>query len=299
MKWGVAGYGDVVTRRVLPALRRAGEEVAGIWGRTHRRAAEVAVRCGIPVATTDLAELVHRVDAIYVATPVVEHVPVALAAVRAGRHALVEKPLAGALHTEADALAALAAERDVTVGVAYYRRLGPVLSKLRKTIATQKVHQVEVDFRYPFDPAPTHPMRWRTEVSVAGGGVLADAGSHRLDLLCWLFGPPDTVEGELTDQFPGGAERTARVRLHWPTGLVANCRFTWCTGPATDRMTITGSDGKIVLDPLDAGLAPNPHLPLVVDFARAVRESTEPACPLADALLVDSLIATVLPGPVS
>ncbi|HEU5474334.1 MAG TPA: Gfo/Idh/MocA family oxidoreductase [Actinophytocola sp.] len=291
MRWAVAGYGDVVVRRVLPALREAGEELAGIWGRTRARAADVAARFGIPVATTDLAELLHGVDAVYVATPVVAHVPVALAAVGAGRHTLVEKPLAGALGSESGRLAALAAERGVTVGVAYYRRLNPTLIELRKTLAVQPVRQVEVDFRHPFDPARDHPMHWRTERSVAGGGVLADAGSHRLDLLCWLFGPPDTVAGGIADPFPGGAERTAQVRLGWSSGPVANCRFSWCAGPAADRMTITGPGGEIVLDPLDAGLAANPHTPLVIDFARAVRESTAPVCPLADASLVDTLIA--------
>lgn len=291
MRWAVAGYGDVVVRRVLPAMREAGEEVAAIWGRTRRRVDEVAARFAIPVAATDLAAVLGRVDAVYVATPVVAHVPTALAAVRAGRHALVEKPLAAALPTGADTLAAAAAERGVTVGVAYYRRLNPALIDLRTTLAAHHVRHVEIDFRHAFDPAPDHPMRWRTEWSVAGGGVLADAGSHRLDLLCWLFGPPDAVDGQLTGLFPGGAERTARVRLHWPCGTTADCRFTWCTGPSADRMTITTAGGEIVLDPLDAGLAANPHTPLVADFTRAVRGGGEPACPLAAASLVDSLIA--------
>ncbi|HEX6352622.1 Gfo/Idh/MocA family oxidoreductase [Actinophytocola sp.] len=294
MRWAVAGYGDVVVRRVLPALREAGEEVVGIWGRDQRRADEVATQHGIPVATTELATLLAKVDAVYVATPVVTHVPLALAAVDAGRHVLVEKPLGGALRTEAEALAALAVERGVTAGVAYYRRLNPALAQLRETLATQKVRRVSIDFRSPFEPAPDHPMRWRTEFSVSGGGVLADAGSHRLDLLCWLFGPPEAVVGLSADLFPGGAERTAVVRLHWPAGPTASCRFTWGAGPSVDRMTITTAGGTIVLDPLDAGLAPNPHTPLVVDFARAAREGTTPACPLGDASLVDALIARAL-----
>lgn len=294
MRWAVAGYGDVVVRRVLPALRAAGEEVAGIWGRDQGRADVLAARFGIPVATTDLPALVHQVDAVYVATPVVAHVPVARVAVAAGRHALVEKPLAGALPTDAASLVASAAERGVTTGVAYYRRLGPALAALRETLAAQHVRHVEIDFRCLFDPVPDHPMHWRTERSVAGGGVLADAGSHRLDLLCWLLGRPDAVEGEVADPFRGGAERTARVRLRWPAGTTANCYFSWGAGPPTDRMAITTDCGTTVLDPLDADLAPNPHTPLVTDFARAARESTAPVCPLADARLVDSLIADVL-----
>jgi predicted dehydrogenase len=284
----------VVVRRVLPALREAGAETVGIWGRTRRRAAEVATTFDIPVATTDLTALLNRVDAVYVATPVVAHVPVALAAVQAGRHVLVEKPLAGALNSDVRTLAALAAERDVTVGVAYYRRLNPALAGLRKTLAAQLVRHVDIDFRFPFDPEPEHPMRWRTELPVSGGGVLADAGSHRLDLLCWLFGQPEAVAGETADPFPGGAERTAEVRLRWPSGMTARCRFMWCAGPAVDRMTVITATGTTVLDPLDARLAANPHTPLVADFARAVRQAAEPACPLAEASLVDLLIAAVL-----
>lgn len=294
MKWAVAGYGDVVVRRVIPALREAGEEVSGVWGRNQLRADAVAARWEIPVATTDLSDLLGEVDAVYVATPVVAHVPVALAAVSAGRHALVEKPLAGALPAEVESLAAEAGKRGVTTGVAYYRRLNPELVALRKNLASQEVRHIEIDFRFPFDPAPEDPMRWRTDRSVAGGGVLADAGSHRLDLLCWLLGPPEGVEGQVFDLFPGGAERTAALRLHWRSGTIATCRFTWSAGEPTDRMTITTGDGTTVRDPLDAGLAANPHTPLVADFASAVRESAHPVCPLPDASTVDAVIGAAL-----
>ncbi len=290
----MAGCGDVAVRRVIPALQEAGQEVTGVWGRTHRRVIEVSDRFRIPVASTDLSSVLCLADAVYVATPVFAHVPVALAAVDAGRHVLIEKPVEAALSTGADDLAALAADRGVTVGAAYYRRLNHRLTRLRNSAAVRAARHVEVEFRSPFDPPPEHPMYWRTVVSASGGGVLADAGSHRLDLLCWLFGPPTDIEGSTADPFPGGGERTAEVRLHWPVGRTARCRFSWEAGPAVDRMTISTANRTYVLDPLDAGLAANPHQPLVADFARAVKRSRDPACPLVEASIVDGIIATVL-----
>jgi predicted dehydrogenase len=305
MKWLVAGYGDVVVRRGIPALRELGEEVAAVCGRRLARARQVAAGCAA-AATDDAEAWLPRVDAVYIATPVALHVPLVRAALRAGVHALTEKPLAGG----GDAGPGLLAEvrPGVTVGVAYYRRLDPALNLLRAQVRAARPRHVEITYRTPFEPPPDHPMSWRTDRAASGGGVLADAGSHRLDLLCWLLGTPATVAATLTDRHPGGAERRGEVRMRWDDGVVADVECDWQQEAPIDRLTVSSASGLLVVDPLDGGVlrgepatgactvragpvAANRHVPLFADFLRAVTTGAEPACPLRDALLVDRLLA--------
>lgn len=306
MRWGIAGYGDVVLRRALPALRSLGEPVTCLWGRSAARAAAVARSHGIPSATDCYAELLDRADAVYVATPVATHVPLAMDAAGAGRHVLIEKPLRGVLDLATAELSAA----PVTIGVAYYRRLAPALVRLRALLpALPPGRRVTVRFSRPFDPAPDSPMWWRTQRDLSGGGVLADAGSHRIDLLCWLFGPPVTVRARLADRFPGGAERRAWVALSWSAGGCADLTVEWHPRAVADSLVVHCDGGRsVAIDPLDGATlrdskgsrpggtwrarpAGNPHAALFADFAAAVRDRRPPVCPLADALLVDSILA--------
>ncbi|MEV7194655.1 Gfo/Idh/MocA family oxidoreductase [Streptomyces sp. NPDC093510] len=298
MRWGIAGYGDIVTRRVLPALHALGEEPVALWGRDPRRAARTAERYGAARSGAAPAVLLSGVDAVYVATPVVGHVPLAQAVLGAGLPVLIEKPLAGGLGT-GDALDTAGR----CAGVAYYRRLAPAVRRLREELGGWAPERVEVRFRCAFAPGPGDPMRWRTDPAVSGGGVLADAGSHRIDLLLHLFGRPYEMSARLGRRFPGGAERQAELVLRWRSGLRAHCLVEWGDGPPVDRVRLTGGGRAVTLDPLDSGRIdgvdgaplllpppPNPHQPLLADFAAAVATGGAPVCPVAEAVLVDDVI---------
>ncbi|KUF14330.1 Gfo/Idh/MocA family protein [Streptomyces silvensis] len=306
MRWAVAGYGDVVERRVLPALWALGQEPVRVWGRDGRRAARVAARHEVPYGTDDEQSLTRGVDAVYVATPVVRHVPLVRRVLAEGLPVLVEKPLAGGLLTEA------VPETDggPCAGVAYYRRLAPAVRRLRRELAGGAPDHVEVRFRCAFDPGPAHPMRWRTDPALSGGGVLADAASHRIDLLHLLFGRADEVRARLGRRFPAGAERSADVELRWASGLRARVLAEWSDAPPVDVFEVSGGGRVCTLARLDSGhlrcgatvrgareeaewlLPPalNPHQPLVADFLEAVADGRPPVCPLSQGRLVDEVL---------
>jgi predicted dehydrogenase len=173
--------------------------------------------------------------------------------------------------------------------------------------------EVRMAFCGVFHPAPADPMYWRTVSAVSGGGVLADAGCHRLDLLCWLFGRPAAVRAELGDRFPGGAERTARLDLSWADGSVARLTCGWQdSGPERDWFRCAGPGVEIELPRLDSGRItgragqlrlhrdlpppPNPLVPMLENFLDCTRTGTAPACPVADAIALDQLIRQAQAG---
>jgi predicted dehydrogenase len=314
LRWGIAGYGDVVIRRALPAFAALGQEVAGIWGRRRERAAEVARQFGAGRAFPCFAAMLDAVDAVYIATPVAGHEPLATAALEAGRHVLVEKPLGGGLPYDRARLAAAAAAGSLVSAVAYYRRLAPAWLAVRELARDRGPLRIAASFRARFAPGPGEPTYWRTIREISGGGVLADAGSHRIDILCWLLGRPVTSAASLDGYYPGGAERVARLQLSWADGSRARMTCEWAqSGQARDSVRITGSDLDIRLPSIDAGalsvrtggvmsrreLPPeaNPLVPMLRDFLSCVAAGGEPACSLADAMLVDEVIRSAAGGP--
>ena len=296
MRWLVIGHGDVVIRHSVPALREIGAGIL-LWGRDPERAAGVAATLGVP-ARADLGPAMADADAVYVATPVATHVAYAEAAIAAGKPVLVEKPVSGALPIDATRLSAA----RTTVGCAYYRRLDPMLRHLRDEMRRGGPWTVTVDFAEDFRPAPGDPKFWRTEEQVSGGGVLADAGSHRVDLLCWLLGAPASVTATFAGRGPGGAERAAEVELTWADGSIARGRFDW-SGPAVDRFQVTGATASFQAAALDGGVLAgaagevrrfavpaNRRIAMFADFEAALAAGTPPACPLEEALLVDRVL---------
>ena len=302
--WGIAGYGDVVVRRALPALAALGQEVTGIWGRNPQRAAEVAQRLGAGRGFSCFDDLLEAADVVYIATPVVDHVPLAEQALRAGRPVLVEKPLAGGL---AGGKALLAGGVSPAGAVAYYRRLAPAWRAVAELVAERRPVRIAISFRKVFSPEKENPQYWRTRSEISGGGVLADAGCHRIDLLYSLLGPPATARATLAGRYPSGAERVARLELSWTDGSRARLNCEWAaSGPERDSVRITGRGLELRLPNLDAGIVtvlagrtrsqlrlppePNVLLPTLRDFLAALATGREPACTLADGVAVDDII---------
>jgi len=122
---GVAGVGSLGRHhaRVLAGLD--GVRPAGVYDVRPERAAEVAAEFGVPAAAS-LEALIEASDALVVAAPTVAHREVAAAALDAGRHVLVEKPMTATLE-EADDLIARAARRGVVLQVGHIERFNPAV----------------------------------------------------------------------------------------------------------------------------------------------------------------------------
>lgn len=163
-------------------------------GRDERAVTEAAERYGWAEATTDWASVLERddVDVVDVCTPGDTHAEIALAALAAGKHVLLEKPLANTV-ADAERLVAAAdaaAGRGLVSMTGFNYRRVPALALARSLVAAGEVgtvRQVRAAYLQDWLADASAPMTWRLRRESAGSGVLGDLGSHVVDQLRFLL----------------------------------------------------------------------------------------------------------------
>lgn len=165
---------------------------AVIVGRDLQRAGEAAQKFGFAEATTDLQSVlddpdIHVVD---VATPNDSHYPIAMAALRAKKHVLCEKPLAMTL-AQTKEMAALAKKNKVRVGLWHNYRRAPATMLAGQMIARGDigaVRQVRAVYLQDWLSSADMPASWRTSKKACGSGAHGDLNAHLIDLTRALTG---------------------------------------------------------------------------------------------------------------
>jgi predicted dehydrogenase len=178
---------DFHARGVLEHPR--GELVAAANWRPQSLAA-LAERHGIPRTTEDWRELAGdpSIDAVVIGTPNALHAPQAIACLEAGKHVLVEKPMARTL-AEAESMNAAAAASGASLMVAHCWRFHPDVQALRGRIERGELGRVVKTRGYGVH-AGWGPAGWFTDPELAGGGALVDMGVHAIDTARYLLGDP-------------------------------------------------------------------------------------------------------------
>ena len=297
--WGLVGCGDISRKRVAPALRDlATARFVAVNRKQPDRAAGFAAEFGAERWYSDWTALLSdpEVEAVYIATPVHLHEPITVAAAEAGKHVLCEKPMA-ITPPQSDRMIAAARRSSVPLGVAYYRRVYPVLRRLDEILASGLIGapvQVRIDAFEFYNPPPSDPRYWFLQKQYAGGGPMFDFGCHRIEVLLRLFGEPDGVEGRTWNlQLNREVEDSALAVLHFPQGVVAVLSVTHAAFESRDTLEIIGTKGSVHVPVLNKGQLrivtpggeawedhpphPNLHLPLIEDFTQAVLEGRDPA----------------------
>ena len=169
--------------------------MTALCGRNGERTAAAAANLGWASVETDWHELIARddIDLIDICTPGDSHAEIAIAALRAGKHVLCEKPLANTV-AEAEAMSAAATEaakRGVLSMVGFTNRRVPAIALARKMIADGRlgvVRQVRASYQQDWIVDPKVPLAWRLQKDRAGSGSLGDIGAHIADLAQFLLG---------------------------------------------------------------------------------------------------------------
>jgi predicted dehydrogenase len=173
------------------AVRACGGEVVAVANHREQTALAFADRHGIPRVTTDWEALARdpEIDAAVVATPNALHAPQSIALLEAGRHVLVEKPMAIGVD-ECDAMIAASTGSGASLMVAHCWRFHDDVLAMRARIASGELGEVVKTRGYGVH-AGWGPSGWFAQRALAGGGALPDMGVHAIDTVRFLLGDPE------------------------------------------------------------------------------------------------------------
>ena len=307
VNWVVVGVGDITKKAVIPAIEA--EERSVLYGVVTRDLRKAEAYPGVKAwETLDEALQDDKVDAVYVASPVFLHVSQTIAALRAGKHVVCEKPVA-MNYAEASAMVEEAKRAGRLFGVAYYRRGYPKLQRAKELIASGAIGKplfVEAVYHGWLE---SEERGWLRDPKVAGGGPLYDVASHRIDACNYLFGKPERAVGLRSNAVHElKVEDSATVLIGYAGGVHAVVDARWNSRVARDEFRVVGTEGEMVLTPLNGGSIRWPdgeeelptetlrHLPVIRNFVAAVLDGGSLMCAGDEAVWVDWVTEQVMRG---
>jgi len=212
VRWGILSTANIGVRKVIPATQKAERcEVVAIASRDGERAARTAAELGIPRAHEGYEALLADpdVDAVYIPLPNSEHAAWTIAAARAGKHVLCEKPLAMTA-AEAEEMVRACANEGVLLMEAFMYRLHPSWESVRELVASGRIGRLRaVQSWFSFFNDDPGNIR---NVPELGGGALYDIGCYCINLSRMLFGSePTGIEAWVTRDATGTDVLTSAI----------------------------------------------------------------------------------------
>lgn len=251
-RFGLVGCGTIARIHASAIASMEQAELAGVFD-PAAASAEIfgeKYRCGVYHTLEEMLQD-PSLDVVNICTPSGTHAEIALAAARAGKHVVVEKPLAIQLE---DAQAVVRAQRETGVKIC-------VVSQLRFAPDVQALHQAveygtfgrlilgSLSMRYYRSKEYYENGGWRGCWATDGGGALMNQGIHGLDLLCYLCGPVARVNAVAkTLHHNIEVEDTLCATLEFENGALGVLEVTTAVQPGhARRIEISGTEGSAVL----------------------------------------------------
>ena len=307
IRYGILGFGLFAERAIAPAIRASSNsELIAIQKRSLAAAEAKAKVLGIPLAFDSVEKLVARedVDAVYIVSANAFHSPSTIAAARAKKHVLVEKPMAMNA-AEARKMIATCRQHGVKLMVGHMLRLSPLVRRMRDIVQSGMIGDItaaRADFIYD---AQTSHRTWLFDRKLAGGGPIYDIGVHGLDTLRFILN--DEVVSTKSDLIPRPTakktEESANILLKFSRGTLGSiyCSFTaplrrtfiefigtkgiisaygFTQNSTTISLRITmGKDGKEEPASLEEIAVPNLYVEQISRFSANIIDDTEPFAP--------------------
>src|SRR6266702_1841113 len=227
IRFGILGFGLHAVKRVMPGFAAAKNcRVTALSRRDIGKAQESARRFNIPLAFDSAEELCRssEVDAVFVTTPNACHLSDVLLAINCGKPVLCEKPMA-VNADECRRMVEAAREANLLLGVAQVFRFENSTARLMERIAAGQIGKpVFARSEFSFPAAQGHARKWINDLSVAGGGPIADVGVHCIDTLRYILRDEVVrVSGRgLFDNNSGEMEAAATLTLEFSRGTLAS-----------------------------------------------------------------------------
>lgn len=312
----VLGFAVIGCGRIAP---NHGQALASLEGARliaaadviYERAASFTERFG-GEPYSSYKEMLERsdIDAVCICTPSGLHAEIGIAAATAGKHVLVEKPMALSLK-DADALIAACEQNQVKLGVVHQNRFNPAIVRLRQALESGRFGQINTGtavLRWHRDQNYYAQAPWRGTWA-QDGGCLMNQTIHCIDLLQWMMGPVESVHAYTATRMREiEAEDNAAAVLRFENGALGMIESSVTIYPKNleETLNIFGATGTVVVggvavnrieawrfadgvDTEEAVLAEQladpssvygfGHQPMIADFIHAVNEDRDPVVP--------------------
>jgi predicted dehydrogenase len=247
LRWGILSTADIGVRKVIPGMRKAARcEVVAIASRDGNQARTVADELGIPTAHPSYDALLAdpAVDAVYIPLPNHLHMDWTIAALRAGKHVLCEKPLAMTAD-DAQRMVDVAHETGLHLMEAFMYRHHPTWVAAMDIVTSGRIGTVTaVQSWFSYFNDDTANIR---NILEYGGGALFDIGCYSVNLSRMVFGgEPSHVQASLRRDPVTGVDALVSAILDFDDGIAS---FTCAIRSEPDqRVDIYGTTGRISID---------------------------------------------------
>jgi predicted dehydrogenase len=248
IRYGIVGFGRHGVKRLLPGFALAKHSrVVALSRRDISRARDSAAEHHIQFAFDSVEALCKspEVDAIFVTSPNSAHLPDVLAATRAGKPVLCEKPMAMNAG-ECREMIAAAKSAKALLGIAHCFRFEDSVNWIRDRVAAGKIGRpVLARSEFGFWGVG-HNRTWMSDPKIAGGGPIYDFGVHGIDTLRYVLQDEVTRVAAIaqSDKDSGGVEASAAMVLQFASGTLANIASSFRTQYRTP-IEIVGTEGEI------------------------------------------------------
>jgi predicted dehydrogenase len=251
--FAIVGCGVIGRKRAVALGQISGLALGYACDLDAARATELAKLAPGCKCTTDFQAVLADPDvhAIIVSTLNASLAPITLAAVRAGKHVLVEKP--GAIHAaQLREIRDAAARTGGRVRLGFNHRFHPALQKARELIDAGALGPLMfLRGRYGHGGRKGYDREWRADPKLSGGGELIDQGVHLIDLAGWFLGDFATIEGHAATYFwDMKVDDNAFLSLRTPAGQTAWLHVSCTEWKNLFSFEIYGRDAKLAIDGL-------------------------------------------------
>lgn len=246
---GIVGCGAISTQHLEAISALPDLALVAVESASESSARAVGERWGVPWSTR-LEDLLGRddLDAVTISTPSGLHPEQALAALRTGRHVVVEKPIALSV-ADANAVVREGHERGLVVATISQRRFEPAVRALRDAVEAGALGRISLIIAEGLHQRPQayyDSAAWRGTRHL-DGGVLMNQAIHVIDLVRWIGGPVESVAAHVaTLGHAMDAEDTASVSLRFANGALGEIVATTCAKPEfPTELRVYGDRGHV------------------------------------------------------
>lgn len=252
LRWGVIGAGGIADRRTIPGIIAAeNAELVALMEVNQELAEHLKNKWEAKRAYSTVEALLQdpEVDAVYIASPVVYHADQVRKAADAGKHILVEKPVA-ITALEAEELINYCKERQIQIAAGFMMRFGSQIQNMKKGIEEKKIGNIVSAFIQFTCWYPNMEDSWRQQKKLGGGGALMDMGVHCIDLLQYVTGlsVEEVVAFNDTLTFSYEVEDSSTLLLKMDNGaqFVVKANFNIPDQASRWNLEIYGDQGNLI-----------------------------------------------------